>query len=444
MEKFNENSLVILTDQHPGTVVFRNYEELKKVIETGVTYYNGFIYSEDNYDLAVANREDLKHVKKALEEKKKEIEAAYTAPYRDVEAKLDELIELVKTPFKIADDFIKAAEKEAKRKEILQFAKSKAAILGDYAGKILDSPAFFNEKWLNASCREKQWREDVENIIIRVADDMSSIQSTAGKNAPALMAHYYETLSLERAKQFVESLQDMTGAEGIDTIADNGIIGFKTLKIYASERQMLQLLTQLDLMGLDFEEIEDGMPKSMQEITEPTFDSFVAFDIEHTGTFGASNGDAEAEIIEIGAVKVENGVVVDRFDELCNPGRKIVPRIARLTHITDEMVVDKPSVDEIIKRFKEFVGDAILVGHNIKGCDIPHISRAAKRADVAFENAYLDTKILSGKFKEKLGLENIRLTTLSEYFGIEQPDAHRAWCDAEANAYLYLRLKELK
>ena len=206
---------------------------------------------------------------------------------------------------------------------------------------------------------------------------------------------------------------------------------------------MLQLLTQLDLMGIDFEEIEDGMPKSMEETKIPSFDSFVAFDIEHTGTFGAAHGDAEAEIIEIGAVKVVNGVVVEKFDELCNPGRKIVPRIARLTHITDDMVADKPSVDEIIRNFKDFVGDSYLVGHNIKGCDIPHISRAAKRAGVAFENTFLDTRILANAHKEKQGWENIKLTTLSKFFGITQNEAHRAWCDAEANAYVYLKLKEL-
>ena len=76
----------------------------------------------------------------------------------------------------------------------------------------------------------------------------------------------------------------------------------------------------------------------MREKTDCDFDSFVAFDIEHTGTFGIDNGDAEAEIIEIGAVKVVDGNIVDRFDMLANPGRTIVPRIARLTHITDDML----------------------------------------------------------------------------------------------------------
>ena len=443
MDKFNTNALEVITEQEPGIVLFHNYEALKAQLKQGLAYYNGFEYSVENIDLAITHRDDLKKVKKVLEEKKKEIEAAYTAPYIDVEAKLTELIDMVKVPFKIADDFIKAAEKEVKRREIIAFARKKAETLGEYADKIVESPAFFNPKWLNATYRPKQWQGDIESIVTQASDDIASIQSTAGKNAPALLAHYYETLSMDRAKQFVESMKEASEVDELDNVDDGTTAGYKVLKIFASERQMLQLMMQMDLMGLDVEELEDGMPKQMVELTIPNFDSFVAFDIEHTGTIGAAHGDAEAEIIEIGAVKVVNGVVVEKFDELCNPRRKIVPRIARLTHITDDMVADKPSVDEIIKQFKSFVGDAVLIGHNIKGCDIPHISRAAKRAGVQFDNCYLDTKILAKKYKDMCGWENIKLTTLSEYFCITQTEAHRAWCDAEANAYVYLKLKEL-
>lgn len=443
MDKFNSNALVVMAEQKPGIVLFHNYEALKAELERGLAYYSSFEYSVENIEVAITNRDELKKVKKILEEKKKEIETAYTAPYVDVEAKLTELIDMVKVPFKIADEFIKTAEKEVKRREIVAFAKKKAEALGEYADKIIESPAFFNPKWLNATYRAKQWQGDIESIITQASDDIFSIQSVAGKNTPALLAHYYETLSMDRAKQFVESMQEASESDEIESVDDDTAVGYKVLKIFASERQMLQLMTQMDLMGLEVEEIEDGMPKPMTELTVPNFDSFVAFDIEHTGTFGAAHGDAEAEIIEIGAVKVVNGVVVDKFDELCNPGRRIVPRIARLTHITDAMVADKPSVDDIIRQFKEFVGDAVLIGHNIKGCDIPHITRAARRAGVQFDNSFLDTKILARKYKDAYGWKNIKLTTLSEYFGVTQAEAHRAWCDAEANAYVYLKLKEL-
>jgi hypothetical protein len=89
----------------------------------------------------------------------------------------------------------------------MDFAVQKAEVLGEHAEKILESPSFFNARWLNATYRTKQWQGDIESIVSQANDDILSIQSTAGKNAPALMAHYYETLSLERARQFMDSIK---------------------------------------------------------------------------------------------------------------------------------------------------------------------------------------------------------------------------------------------
>lgn len=225
--------------------------------------------------------------------------------------------------------------------------------------------------------------------------------------------------------------------------AEEAPSGYQVLKLTGTQEQMNQILALAKKLGMGVEVLEDGMPAAMNELTEPNFDSFVAFDIETTGTYGADNGDAPAEITEIGAVKVVDGKIVARFSELANPGREIIPSIARLTHITNEMVQDKPPIDEVIRMFKECVGDAILVGHNIKSCDIPHISKAAKRAGVAFDNDYFDTYRYAKTLKESMGWENVKLEYLSQQFGISQPDAHRAWCDAEANVGVYFRLKQL-
>lgn len=224
---------------------------------------------------------------------------------------------------------------------------------------------------------------------------------------------------------------------------EEAVTGYKILKLTGTQGQLSAIMEQMKKLGIGVEVIEDGMPKVMTELTEPNFDSFVAFDIETTGTYGADNGDDPAEITEIGAVKVVNGQIVERFSELANPGRKIVPNIERLTHITNEMVQDKPPIDEVIRKFKDFVGDAILVGHNIKSCDIPHISKAAKRAGVAFTNDYFDTYRYAKTLKDTMGWDNVKLEYLSQQFGISQPDAHRAWCDAEANVGVYFKLKEI-
>lgn len=249
---------------------------------------------------------------------------------------------------------------------------------------------------------------------------------------------------MSAALHFLETLNDTQ--ERVDEIAvesTSNVCGYKVLKITATEDQMASIFDQLELMGVEVEELEDGMPKAMPELTIPEFDSFVAFDIETTGSNGAANGDGEAKITEIGAVRVVNGVVVERFDELANPGRDIVPRIARMTHITNAMVADKPPVDEIIRRFHEFVGDSVLVGHNIKSSDLRYITKAADQAGVHFEIPFLDTYLLAKTYKTQMNWEKLNLPYLAQFYGFEHKEAHRAWSDAEVNAQIYFELQKL-
>lgn len=87
--------------------------------------------------------------------------------------------------------------------------------------------------------------------------------------------------------------------------------------------------------------------------------------------------------------------------------------------------------------------DNLSVGHNIRQSDLHYIDAAARRAGVRLENPFFDTYRFARTLKEAQGWENVKLEYLSEVFGIAQPDAHRAWCDAQANALLYGKLKEL-
>lgn len=439
------NEIVIIASQTPGQVSFHNFEELKEYMNKGLSVYKTTEYTLDNLEQAESDLKDLKAIKKKLSDKKKELETAYSYPIEEVKKQLDELLDMVKEPMDIIDKMIKENAKMVKRQEIMKYAKVKAEALGEYADKVLGSTAFFNEKWLNATYKTKDWQGDVDGIVQSAADSFEIIKNVGGKNKSALLAFYFDKLSLEGAEQFLAMAAEDINEDAVLTVeGEDAVVGYKIIKIKGTERQMFQFLTQLEFSDLEFEELEDGMPKAMREREQADFDSFVAFDIEHTGTYGIDNGDAEAEIIEIGAVKVINGQIIEKFDMLANPGRKIVPRVARLTHITDDMVRNEPGVDEVIKKFKAFVGDCVLVGHNIKSCDIPHITRAAKRAGVAFDNEFLDTKKLANCYKECKNWENVTLPYLSQYFGISQTEAHRAWCDAEANAYVYFELQKLQ
>ncbi len=87
--------------------------------------------------------------------------------------------------------------------------------------------------------------------------------------------------------------------------------------------------------------------------------TFVVFDIETTGLSFSND-----RITEIGAVKITNGNIVDQYSTLVNPGMPIPAKIVEITGITDDMVASKPTIEEVLPSFIEFIGDAAVVAHN--------------------------------------------------------------------------------
>ena len=438
----------LITRQEPGLVEFYNFEDLKTILEAELVRYQNIAYSEDDLKEAKADQKKLKDLRKAIDDKRKEIKKIYMQPYEVVEAQTKELIALIDAPLKAIGTYLdsaKEAEKEQKRQEIRAFYDREATPLGELADALFASPSFWNPKWELKSAKAKMWQDEIREKIAQAAADLSSLQSAGGEHTPALIAKYLECQDMEQVHQFRESL---TAAKEISTTVEaadeqDNVVGWQIMKIHGTRRQMQMLRDQLEIMGMEFEILEDGMPGKLEELNVPDFDSFVAFDIETSGTFGAAKGDVPSEITEIGAVKVENGKIVSRFSSLCNPGRKITPIAMKVTGITDAMVLSEPPVDVVIRLFAEFVGDSILVGHNIKSSDLHYITTAANRAGVAFENKFFDTYLYAKTLKEQQGWENVKLEYLSKVFGITQNEAHRAWCDAEANVDVYFKLKEL-
>ena len=443
------DEMIIITRQSPGFASFENFEEIKSYLAEQLASYRNLVYTEDNLKLAKADKAKLNKLKKALDERRKEIKKIYMEPYLILEGQIKELTAMIDEPLAELKAFTDRMEEERKaqrRTEIKQYYDTVSAPLGELADLLFESEAFIDKKWLNASTKPKVWQDGVREKVAQASADLSTIQQTGGSQTPALIDRYMESMDMAATKAYQKSLQQTEAAAQTEVEAvedEDKVTGYKVLKLIGTRQQIAQIMSQIELLGMDFEEIEDGMPGELVELTAPDFDSFVAFDIETTGTFGAANGDAEAEITEIGAVKVVNGQVVAREDWLCNPGRRIVPRIARLTHITDAMVANETPVSEIIRRFSDFIGDLPLVGHNIKSSDLHYITRAAKRAGVPIENAFFDTYRYAKQFQKSQGWENVKLEYLSQNFGIEQQSAHRAWCDAEANVGVYFKLKEL-
>lgn len=158
---------------------------------------------------------------------------------------------------------------------------------------------------------------------------------------------------------------------------------------------------------------------------------YVVFDLETTGI----NPDRDA-IIEISAIKVSGNQAAEEFSTLVNPERHIPKGATAVNGITDEMVADAPNIREAIELFLDFIGDSILVGHNIHTFDMNFAYDAAyTELGREIRNDYIDTLYMARQCLPEL--THYKLTDVSEHFCIETEGAHRALCDCIMNQKCY-------
>lgn len=160
--------------------------------------------------------------------------------------------------------------------------------------------------------------------------------------------------------------------------------------------------------------------------------SYIAFDVETTGLDPLAN-----EIIEIGALKVRDGKVSERFMEFIKPTASISPAITSLTGITDEMVAGARTRRSVVADFLDFCGEDVLIGHNVS-FDYSFMKCSAAADGLPFEKMGIDTLKIAQKVLN--GLSSKSLGSLCEYYHIENRSAHRAYHDALATAKLYQTL----
>lgn len=159
--------------------------------------------------------------------------------------------------------------------------------------------------------------------------------------------------------------------------------------------------------------------------------NYVIFDLETTGI--SPNYD---EVIEISALKVKGGEVVDEFNTLVNPGRKIPFGATKVNGITNAMVAEAPAFSHVLAEFLDFAEGLVLVGHNIARFDMKFIWRDAEQyfGEIP-QNNYVDTLQVARKHLPKM--EHHRLVDLAEHYGISSEGAHRALNDCYMNQKVY-------
>ena len=189
------------------------------------------------------------------------------------------------------------------------------------------------------------------------------------------------------------------------------------------------------LYGVEGYLVEDNAPIIRDANDKDLSQTFVVFDLETTG-FSNKND----KITEIGAVKVKNFEIVDRFNELINPEKDISYKVQELTGITNDLIKDKPTIEEILPRFMEFIGDSVLVAHNAE-FDIGFINQKCKEMNIEFKNKSVDTLMLARILLPHL--KRFKLNNLTKELGVPLHNHHRAVDDAAATAQIFIKFLEM-
>lgn len=177
----------------------------------------------------------------------------------------------------------------------------------------------------------------------------------------------------------------------------------------------------------------DDLVESVKGDADTGFDgTFICFDIETTGLSAARD-----KITEIGAVKVENGIITDTFSTFANPEMPIPQKITQLTGITDEMVKDAPSQSEAVSAFLEFAGDNVLVAHNAP-FDTSFIAKACEDMGREYNYTSIDTVAISRAILTDI--KNCKLDTVAKFLRLGEFNHHRATDDAEMLAKIFITL----
>ena len=212
-------------------------------------------------------------------------------------------------------------------------------------------------------------------------------------------------------------------------ITDHGNVQAYQMAMLAAEKLGMKVL-----YGMEAYFVNDKTSAVTGDYKGDFTEEFVVFDIETTGLSVLTS-----QIIEIGAVKIRNGSVTDRFNKFVKPDAAIPQIITELTGIDDSMVADADKIDTVLREFLDFIGDRLLIAHNAN-FDVSFIRKASRECGYRFANPYLDTVTLSRFLNPDL--KSHKLDVVAKYYDLGSFNHHRACDDAEMLANIFFAMVE--
>ncbi|MGD6965090.1 PolC-type DNA polymerase III [Rossellomorea vietnamensis] len=292
------------------------------------------------------------------------------------------------------------------------------------------------KKGMWVRCRGSIQNDTFVRDLVMIANDVNEItpvlrKDTAAEDEKRVELHLHTPMS---QMDGISSVADLVGqakkwGHKAVAITDHAVVQSFPEAYNASKKHGVKIL-----YGLEANLVDDGVPIAYNDAHRNLEeDTYVVFDVETTGLSAMYN-----TIIELAAVKIRDGEIIDRFESFANPHHPLSATTINLTGITDEMVKDAPEIEEALKSFKDWAEDAVLVAHNAS-FDMGFLNVGYGKAGLdKAENPVIDTLELGRLLYPEM--KNHRLNTLAKKFDIELTQHHRAIYDAEATGYLLLKM----
>lgn len=287
-------------------------------------------------------------------------------------------------------------------------------------------------KWVRAQGRIEE--DTFVRDLVMMMSDIEEIKKTPKQDKAEekrVEFHLHSSMSQMDGIPNISAYVNQAAAWGHKAIAvtDHNVVQAFPDAHSAAEKNGIKMIYGMEGMLVD-----DGVPIAYKptdrDLKEATY---VVFDVETTGLSNQYD-----QIIELAAVKVKDGEIIDKFERFSNPHEKLSETIINLTHITDDMLVDAPEIEEVLTEFKEWVGDAIFVAHNAS-FDMGFIDTGYERLGFGpSTNGVIDTLELSRTINTEYGKHGLNF--LAKKYGVELTQHHRAIYDTEATAYIFIKM----